>query len=92
MNIRIVRAVAMVTAFAAAPLYAAELKSLSWEGDALRVEVKGKPGFTTAVLDDGPTPRAQASTVIDCTHPTPQILREGPIAAADLHLETTKPL
>lgn len=47
-------------------------------------------GLITAVLDDGPTPQAQSSTVIDCTSPRPQILREGPITAADLHLEAAK--
>lgn len=45
-------------------------------------------GLITAVLDDGPSPQAQSSTVIDCTGPTPQILRPGPITAADLQLET----
>ncbi len=49
-------------------------------------------GLITAVLDDGPTPQAQPSTIIDCTRPTPRILRKGPVTAADLYLETTKPL
>ena len=39
-----------------------------------------------AALDNGPTPGALASTVLDCTVVPPRILRHGPISAADLGL------
>lgn len=35
-------------------------------------------GLVTAVLDAGPAPRGQASTIIDCTGQAPVILRPGP--------------
>ena len=38
-------------------------------------------GFVTAVIDDGPSPHAAASTILDCTGPELKILREGPISA-----------
>lgn len=41
-------------------------------------------GWVTAVLDGGPSPQSTASTVLDCTVEPPQILRPGPITAADL--------
>ncbi len=36
------------------------------------------------ILDGGETPSSQASTVVDCSLPTPKILRPGPITAADI--------
>ncbi len=36
------------------------------------------------ILDGGETPSSQASTVVDCSLPTPKILREGPITEADI--------
>ncbi|MCA9959740.1 MAG: threonylcarbamoyl-AMP synthase [Anaerolineales bacterium] len=38
------------------------------------------------VLDGGPAPQGQASTVVDCTQNPPRILRPGPITANDLAL------
>jgi len=40
-----------------------------------------------AVLDGGPTPGGQPSTIVDCTQSRPVIVREGPLAAATLALE-----
>lgn len=37
-------------------------------------------GLVTAVLDAGPSPKGQASTVIDCTGSTPILLRQGPLS------------
>jgi tRNA threonylcarbamoyl adenosine modification protein (Sua5/YciO/YrdC/YwlC family) len=36
------------------------------------------------VLDDGPSPGGDASTIIDCTGTRPRLLREGAITAAEL--------
>ncbi len=36
-------------------------------------------GLVTAVLDDGPSPKGLASTVIDCTGDSPVVLRQGPV-------------
>jgi L-threonylcarbamoyladenylate synthase len=36
-------------------------------------------GRVTAVLDAGPAPKGQASTVIDCTGETAVVLRQGPV-------------
>lgn len=44
-------------------------------------------GRVAAVLDDGPSPVGQASTIVDCSGPRPIILRAGPLSAADLGLE-----
>lgn len=57
----------------------------------------GKPSATTGVsvdshivdavdltLDGGPAPIAIASTIVDCTGPTPRILREGAITERDI--------
>jgi L-threonylcarbamoyladenylate synthase len=41
-------------------------------------------GWVTAVIDDGPSPHAAASTILDCTGPELKILREGPISAQSL--------
>jgi L-threonylcarbamoyladenylate synthase len=41
-------------------------------------------GFVAAIVDDGPSPGGQASTIVDCTGPWPVIARKGPLAAADL--------
>lgn len=41
-------------------------------------------GCVTAVLDNGPSPHAIASTIVDCTGPEPRILRHGPITAEQL--------
>lgn len=43
-------------------------------------------GRVAAVLDDGPSPGGQASTIVDCTGHRPIILRAGPLTAADLGL------
>lgn len=48
-------------------------------------EAMGKlAGLVTAVIDDGPSPGGVSSTIIDCTASAPQILRQGPITAAEL--------
>jgi tRNA A37 threonylcarbamoyladenosine synthetase subunit TsaC/SUA5/YrdC len=41
-------------------------------------------GWVTAVVDDGPSPHAAASTILDCTGHELKILREGPISAQAL--------
>ncbi len=41
-------------------------------------------GEIDLVLDAGPTPQGQASTIVDCTQVPPRLLREGPISAAML--------
>ena len=41
-------------------------------------------GWVTAVVDDGPSPHAEASTILDCTGHELKILREGPISAQAL--------
>jgi L-threonylcarbamoyladenylate synthase len=41
-------------------------------------------GWVTAVVDDGPSPHAEASTILDCTGPELKLLREGPISAQEL--------
>lgn len=41
-------------------------------------------GWIDLILDGGPTPGPQASTVIDATRPEIKILREGPISYADI--------
>lgn len=41
-------------------------------------------GFITTVVDDGPSPHAAASTILDCTGHELKILREGPITAESL--------
>lgn len=41
-------------------------------------------GRIAAVLDGGPVRLGQASTIVDCTVSPPQIVRQGPIAAATL--------
>ena len=41
-------------------------------------------GRIDLILDGGPTPGPQASTVIDATQPEIKILREGPISYADI--------
>jgi L-threonylcarbamoyladenylate synthase len=41
-------------------------------------------GWVTAVVDDGPSPHAAASTILDCTGHELKILREGPISAWSL--------
>jgi L-threonylcarbamoyladenylate synthase len=43
-------------------------------------------GLVEIILDGGPTEMSMASTIIDCTQTTPQILRLGPITAADINL------
>lgn len=48
-------------------------------------------GRVAAVLDDGPSPVGQASTIVDCTGRRPLILRAGPLSAADLGLEDQPP-
>ena len=45
-------------------------------------------GRVAVVLDDGPSPGGQASTIVDCTATRPVVLREGPLSAADLGLES----
>lgn len=41
-------------------------------------------GRIELVLDGGRVPGGVPSTVVDCTGPTPKILREGPVTAADI--------
>lgn len=41
-------------------------------------------GWVTAVVDDGPSPHAAASTILDCTGDELKLLREGPISAESL--------
>ncbi len=41
-------------------------------------------GWVTTVIDDGPSPHAEASTILDCTGPELKILREGPIPTRSL--------
>lgn len=41
-------------------------------------------GLVTAVLDAGPSPRGQASTVLDCTGSEPTVLRQGPVKISTL--------
>lgn len=41
-------------------------------------------GWVTAVVDDGPSPHAEASTILDCTGHELKLLREGPISARAL--------
>lgn len=45
-------------------------------------------GLVAAVLDDGPSPGDQPSTIVDCTSMRPVVLRTGPLSAADLGLES----
>ena len=39
------------------------------------------------ILDAGPCPGGQASTVVDCTVDPPKILREGPVTADMLGIQ-----
>lgn len=41
-------------------------------------------GWVTAVVDDGPSPHAAASTILDCTGHELKVLREGPISTQSL--------
>jgi L-threonylcarbamoyladenylate synthase len=41
-------------------------------------------GRIELVLDGGRVPGGVPSTVVDCTGPIPQVLREGPVTAADI--------
>lgn len=41
-------------------------------------------GEVDLTLDAGPAPIAVASTIVDCTTPRPQVLREGAIEAAEI--------
>jgi L-threonylcarbamoyladenylate synthase len=41
-------------------------------------------GWVELILDDGPSPGGQSSTVADCTQDPPVILRPGPITQSDL--------
>lgn len=41
-------------------------------------------GWVTAVVDDGPSPHAAASTILDCTGHELKLLREGPISTQAL--------
>lgn len=45
-------------------------------------------GWVTAVLDDGPSPHAIASTIVDCTGLIPKLVRQGPILPEQLALDT----
>lgn len=44
-------------------------------------------GVIAVVLDDGPSPGEQPSTIVDCTSATPEIVRLGPLSAAELGLD-----
>jgi L-threonylcarbamoyladenylate synthase len=46
-------------------------------------DAKGLPGLA-AVLDGGPSPGGQASTLLDLTGKEPRILRPGPVTEADI--------
>ncbi|MBP6016804.1 MAG: threonylcarbamoyl-AMP synthase [Candidatus Promineofilum sp.] len=41
-------------------------------------------GRVAVVLDDGPSPGEQPSTIVDCTSDRPVVVRVGPLSAADL--------
>ncbi len=41
-------------------------------------------GRVDVILDGGPAPGGQPSTILDLTHSPPRILREGPITLADI--------
>lgn len=43
-------------------------------------------GVVAAVVDGGPSPGDQSSTIVDCTGEALRILRPGPLSAADLGL------
>lgn len=45
-------------------------------------------GLIAVVLDDGPSPGDRPSTIVDCTTTTPEIVRVGPISAAELGLDS----
>ena len=58
--------------------------NLSGEPAALTAEEAATLPGLAGVLDGGPVPGGQASTVLDLTGETPRILREGPLTAVDL--------
>lgn len=39
-----------------------------------------------AIVDDGPSPRGEASTILDCTCDPPRLIRPGPVSADQLPL------
>lgn len=41
-------------------------------------------GRVAAILDGGPSPGELASTIVDCTEAEPQIVRVGPLSAAEI--------
>ena len=41
-------------------------------------------GRVAVVVDDGPSPGERPSTIVDCTHARPVVVRAGPLSAADL--------
>lgn len=43
-------------------------------------------GRVAAIVDGGPAPIGQPSTIVDCTATPPTILRQGPLSAGDLSL------
>ena len=45
-------------------------------------------GLAAAALDGGPVAHGAPSTIVDCTADPPRILREGPLSAKTLSLET----
>jgi L-threonylcarbamoyladenylate synthase len=48
-------------------------------------------GRIELILDGGRVPGGVPSTVVDCAAPTPVILREGPITAADIEAALSQP-
>ncbi|MCO5179840.1 MAG: L-threonylcarbamoyladenylate synthase [Candidatus Promineofilum sp.] len=50
-------------------------------GAAARAALDGR---VAVVLDDGPSPGEQPSTIVDCTSDMPVVVRVGPLSAADL--------
>ena len=60
--------------------------NVSGQPPALNAEEASKLPGLAGVLDGGPVPGGQASTVLDLTGEAPRILREGPLTAADLGL------
>jgi L-threonylcarbamoyladenylate synthase len=49
---------------------------------------KALDGLVAAVVDGGPVAVGIPSTIVDCTGESPRILRQGPLAAAALSLDT----
>ncbi|WP_374685800.1 L-threonylcarbamoyladenylate synthase [Promineifilum sp.] len=81
-------AVARALIRAAGGAVAASSANVSGEAAALSgmAALAALRGVVAAVLDDGPSPGGQPSTIVDCTGARPAIVRAGPLSAADLGL------